>query len=170
MQGNEEMTRSERTAASWQVEVVVAVILALVALLVMGDSWRIGMGWAPDGPQTGFFPFYVGLILLAAALVTLVANLRPASRDDANFVDRPALRSVLAVLLPAIGYVVALRWLGIYVASAALILFFMRVYGRHRVLTGLGVGVGVSLALFMLFEVWFLVPLPKGPLEAALGF
>ena len=34
----------------------------------------------------------------------------------------------------------------------------------------LAVGIGVPLALFLMFERWFLVPLPKGPLEALLGF
>ncbi len=166
----QDIAGGERTAATWQVEVAVAGALALVALLVLADSWRIGIGWGAEGPQAGFFPFYVGLILLAASATTLVANLLPSLRDGANFVERTALRRVLAVLLPTVAYVVLVRWLGIYVASALLILFFMRVHGRHAFATAAAVALGVPVALFALFELWFLVPLPKGPLETALGF
>lgn len=160
----------ERTAATWQVEVAVAGALAAVALLVLADSWRIGIGWGAEGPQAGFFPFYVGLILLASSAFTLAGSFLPSVRDGTTFVDRTALRGVLAVLIPAVLYVAAVGWIGIYVASALLILFFMRAYGRHRFATAAAVSVGVAVALFALFELWFLVPLPKGPLEDALGF
>ncbi len=166
----QDIASGERTAATWQVEVAVAGALAAVALLVLVDSLRIGIGWGAEGPQAGFFPFYVGLILLAASGTTLVRNILPSLRDGANFVDRTALRSVLAVLVPAVVFVVAVRWLGIYVSSALLILFFMRAYGRHGFATAVAVGFGVPVVLFALFELWFLVPLPKGPLETALGF
>jgi hypothetical protein len=31
------------------------------------------------------------------------------------------------------------------------------------------VSVAVNVVFFLMFEIWFKVPLPKGPLEAALG-
>lgn len=160
----------ERTAAVWQVEVVVAALLALVAVVVIADSLRIGIGWSFEGPQAGFFPFYVGLILLLASGTTLVANLLPRLRDRDNFVDRSALRRVASVLVPAILFVAAAKWLGIYLAAALLILFFMRVHGGYNPAVAAASGAVAAVALFALFELWFLVPLPKGPIEAALGF
>lgn len=165
-----EVLTGERTMATWQVELVVATGLALVALAVIVDSVRVGIGWGAEGPQAGFFPFYVGLILLLASSTTFALNLRPGRRDRANFVDRTAVGRVLAVLIPLVIHVVAVRWLGLYVASALLIMFFMRIHGRFGVVTCVGVAIGLMVALFALFELWFLVPLPKGPLETALGF
>ncbi|MFL5337447.1 MAG: tripartite tricarboxylate transporter TctB family protein [Geminicoccaceae bacterium] len=71
--------------------------------------------------------------------------------------------------MPTIVYVAAIGWLGIYLASALLIAAFMRVFGRYGYLLCGGLGVAIAVALFLMFEIWFQVPLPKGPLEAALG-
>lgn len=160
----------ERTAAVWHVEVAVAALLALVAVVVIVDSVRIGIGWSYEGPQAGFFPFYVGLILLGASTTTFVANLLPALRDRDSFVDRTSLWRVLAVLFPAILFIVAANWLGLYLAAALLILFFMRVHGGYGLPISIAAGLVLALFLFALFELWFLVPLPKGPIEAALGY
>lgn len=160
----------ERTAARWQVEVAVAVLLAAVGGFVIYDSLKVGIGWGFEGPQSGFFPFYIGLILTGASLVTLVTNLIPAFQDQENFVEGKALRGVLAVVIPTIVFVVAVGWLGIYVSAALLIAFFMRIHGRYEIWRIAAVALGVTVALFFIFEVWFVMPLPKGPLEAALGY
>jgi hypothetical protein len=159
-----------RLAAVWQVDLTVAVILAIVGVVVMLDSLRIGNGWAPDGPQAGFFPFYVGLLLTGGAGVTVLTNLLPLRRDFDVFVEAAAFRRVLAVLLPTVAYVIGVELLGIYVSSALLIALFMRLFGQYGYAAGLGLGIAVSIVLFACFELWFLVPLPKGALEAALGF
>ena len=161
----------ERAVATWPVELVVAGLLAGIAVLVMADSWRVGIGWGLEGPQAGFFPFYVGLILFGAAGTTLVGSLLPASRDQSGtFVDRVGFGRVLSVFVPTVVFVVAVNWLGLYVAAAALIAFFMWRHGAFPPAWSLGLGVAIALVVFVTFEVWFLMPLPKGPLEAALGY
>lgn len=151
-------------------EVAVALLLAALAVVVIADSVRVGIGWADDGPRSGYFPFYIGLLLLGAALAVLLAQWRGRRADDAGFADREQLRRVWSVLLPMAVFVALIKPLGLYVASAALIGWFMRRHGKHRVATTLAVSIGVPLVLFLVFERWFLVPLPKGPLEAMLGF
>jgi hypothetical protein len=59
---------------------------------------------------------------------------------------------------------------GLYLASIALIAWFMLRHGRYRILPTAAVSVGVPLLAFLVFERWFLVPLPKGPVETLLGF
>jgi hypothetical protein len=151
-------------------EIVVALLLIVVAAIVMMDSRRIGAGWVdPDGPQAGYFPFRIGVIMALASFVTLAQNIF--ARDGRRpFVDRHAVGQVLIVLIPAAVYVLVLDYIGIYVASAIYIAAFMLYMGRYRVITSVAVGIGVSIALFFMFEIWFLVPLPKGPLEEMLGF
>ena len=162
-------TAEGRLAAVWQVDLAVAAVLAAIGAIVMVDSLRVGVGWAAEGPQAGFFPFYVGLLLTAGAAATILRNLLSAARDVDVFVEAAGFRRVLAVLLPSVAYVAAVRWLGIYVASALLIAAFMRVFGRYGYPACAGLGVAISVALYLMFEAWFLVPLPKGPLEDALG-
>jgi hypothetical protein len=136
----------------------------------MWDSYRIGMGWASDGPEGGYFPFYVALIMFVSSAVTFVANMVTGTHDWSNFVERSQLMLVLKVLVPTIVYVILIGYIGIYVASAIFIAFFMIWLGRYPVYKVAPVALLVPLVLFMMFEVWFLVPLPKGPLETALGY
>jgi putative tricarboxylic transport membrane protein len=149
----------------------IAVSLAFFALgaLVVFDSRRLGAGWADDGPQAGYFPFYVGLIICASAVFNLVRALRMRPERDIGFVEVGQLRLVLSVLIPAIAYVAVIGWLGIYAASAAFVAFFMRWLGKYGWWKLAAVAVGNSVFFFLVFEIWFKVPLPKGPLEAWLG-
>lgn len=147
---------------------VAAAIMSLGAL-VMYDNWQLGARWAADGPQAGYFPFYVGLLMLISSAIVFVRAL-VARKPRKHFVDPARFRSVLALLVPAIIYVAVTALVGIYVASAIFLAYFMRVLGRYRWRTVAVIAVGLPVALFLVFEMWFLVPLPKGPLEVWLGY
>jgi putative tricarboxylic transport membrane protein len=153
------------------VEIVVAALLFLLGLIVVRDTYRIGIGWGAEGPQAGYFPFYVGAILcLAAAWVLVQAILADAANAQARFVSTGQLKHVLAVFVPSAVFVAAIYLVGIYLAAALYIGAVMRWQGRYRMLTVVAVSVGVPLFLFFMFEIWFLVPLPKGPIESWFGY
>lgn len=160
----------QATVPTRYAELVVAAILMAVAVLVMWDSNRIGRGWAFDGPEAGYFPFYVGLILFISSLFTFARNLSVRGAGAGNFVGRTQLALVLKVLIPSAVFVMLIDSLGIYVSATLFIAFFMWWLGRYPVRKIVPIAVLVPMALFVLFETWFLVPLPKGPLETALGF
>ena len=151
-------------------EMAVALGLVLLALLVIVDSLRVGIGWADDGPRSGYFPFFIGLILLAAGGFIAVSTLFTWRGSNAVFARRDELLPVFAMLIPMVVYVLAMVWLGIYLPSAVLIAYFMRRHGKFAWPSTVAVSAGVPLAFFLVFEKWFLVPLPKGPIEAMLGF
>jgi hypothetical protein len=148
-------------------EIAMAVLFFAAGALVVSDSVRLGIGWADDGPRAGYFPFYVGLLICIAALVN-GARAMLVSRDK-TFVEVGQLKLVLTVLVPTAVYVATVSWIGIYVSSAVLIGMFMRWLGKYAWWKVLAVSVGTSVALFLVFELWFQVPLPKGPLENMLG-
>ena len=150
-------------------EIVVSALFLLVGALVMYDSQRLGASWGPDGPRPGYFPFYVGLLIALSALINLVRGLMIRPEKDKPFVLTGQLRMVLTVLVPAVVYAAAIGWIGIYVASTLFIAFFMRWLGKFAWWKVAAVSVGASVVFFFIFERWFLVPLPKGPLEAMLG-
>jgi hypothetical protein len=151
-------------------ELTVAVLLMVFAGGVIADSLRVGIGWAPDGPRSGYFPFYIGLLLLLASGTTAISTLLHWKRSNPAFATRSALALVISVLVPMIVYVVAISFLGIYVASALLIGYFMRRHGNFGWLFSVSISVAVPIVFFLVFERWFLVPLAKGPLEQLLGF
>lgn len=161
---------SQSTMTTRSMELVVSGFFMAVACLVMYDSVRVGSGWASDGPRAGYFPFYVGLIMFMASAATFLVNLLGRTPNLSNFVERSALRLVLKVLAPTVVYLGVMYFLGIYVASALYIGLFMMWLGKYSIAKTVPVALLIPLVLFWLFEIAFLIPLPKGPLEAALGF
>ncbi len=149
-------------------DLTTAVLLAAGAVLVIWDSFRLGIGWGTDGPKSGFFPFWLAVFMLGALLGICVQALR--RTDGLAFVTRVQLPPVLKTLVPAVGYVVIMPGTGLYVASALYMGVYMRWIGRYSWLAVVAIGVGFPVATFVVFEQWFLVPLPKGPLEAWLGY
>lgn len=151
-------------------DIVVALFFLVLAAIILVDSNRLGFGWKEDGPAAGYFPFYIGVVIAGASLVNLVRAILDKSKADDVFVTKPAFRQVLAVLIPLCVYVLFVAWIGIYIASAVYIALFMWYFGRYSLAKGAAIGVAVSLVLFVMFEIWFLVPLPKGPIEDFFGF
>ena len=140
----------------------------LLGSVVLFDAVRLGIGWGTDGPKSGFFPFWLTVILIVACGIIILQTFWRSSRDV--FVTREQLGPVLKVLWPATAMVVLTHFVGLYVASALYIGFYMRWVGRHSWLAVVVLSIGIPVATFLTFEQWFLVPMPKGPLEAWLGY
>jgi putative tricarboxylic transport membrane protein len=154
------------------VDAVTSLLLAGVGVAAMWDSNRIGAGWGAEGPQSGYFPFWIGAVLLAASLgnLALAARARGGAEGGGLFVTWPQLRLVLSVLLPTAVYVAAIPFAGLYLSSAALVAWFMIRLGGFRWWVAAAAGVATALVAFVVFEIWFLVALPKGPVETWLGY
>jgi len=152
------------------VDALTALAIFLIGVVMMVDNYRIGAGWASDGPESGYFPFRIGAILCIASVWVFLRSLFGKQRQREVFVPWERFRLVLMVLLPTGVYVLATQLVGIYVASAIFIAAFMRVMDKYGWLKTVLVGAGVSVTMFWMFEVQFMVPLPKGPLEALFGY
>ena len=151
------------------VELGVTLAMALFALIVIAGSMQVGIGWGAEGPQAGFVPFYVGLLILGSSVINFGAAVSERS-DGRQFAEWGQLGKVMAMLVPTATYVALVPWIGIYAASALLIAVFMRWLGHYGWSMVAAISLGVPLATFLIFERWFLLPLPKGPIEAYLGF
>jgi hypothetical protein len=154
------------------VEVVVAFIIMALGIVVVYNSIELGAGWSTDGPGPGYFPFYIGLILTISGGAIIFQTLGAKEKDRSIFVQGDELKRVLSVLIPAAVYVLAILVVGIYVASAIYIALFMVVLGKFSVFKSVLIGLAVNTVFFLMFEVWFKVPLYKGMLEplAFLGY
>jgi putative tricarboxylic transport membrane protein len=150
-------------------DVVCGLTLLGVALVVLGEGLRLGTGWGTDGPEPGFFVFYLGVVLAASAGGVVVQAWRRGP-DGRRFVDRTQLRTVAKVFVPAVLMVAFTHLVGLYVSGALYTAGYMRWIGRHSWPLTVLVAAGIPATAFLIFEVWFLVPLPKGPLEALLGY
>jgi hypothetical protein len=160
----------ERIALRYKTaELAVAVFFILLGAIVIYDSARLGAKWGSDGPQAGYFPFYLGVIICISSGITFVRGLSIPADKNSAFVEVEQLKLVLSVLIPSAVYVALVGWLGIYLPSALFVALFMRWLGKYPWWLVALVSIGNSVVFYLIFEVWFLVPLPKGPLEAWLG-
>lgn len=149
------------------VEIGVVAFMTLFGAIVIVGSLQVGIGWGLEGPQAGFFPFYLGLLIIISSAVNFVQIMM--ARSDALFAEWGQLRRVLAVVVPTTIYVALIPYAGIYVASALLIAAFMKWLGRYGWSLIVAISVGVPIATYLMLEKWFLIPLPKGPIEDFLG-
>jgi putative tricarboxylic transport membrane protein len=149
-------------------DIVTAAVLMLLGGVVLYDAVRLGIGWGTDGPRSGFFPFWLSVVMVVTCLVVLVQAARRVSPRP--FTTPGQARPVLKVLLPAAAMVVLMQVTGLYVAAAVYVGFYMRWIGHHRWATVVAIAVSIPVVTFVIFETWFLVPMPKGPLEAWLGY
>ena len=163
-----EQTRGKGSGPSQhQVEIGATIAMALFGLIIIGGSIQVGIGWGAEGPKSGFFPFYLGVAIVGASAINLMAAL--ASRSDRLFAEWGQLRQVMAVVIPSTIYVAIIPWTGIYISSVLLIAVFMIWLGRYSVQFSAFIAVAVIVATYLTFEKWFLVPLPKGPIEDYFG-
>jgi hypothetical protein len=151
------------------VDVVVSLLLLAIAITLGFDNWRTGAGWESTGPQSGYFPFYLSVILGGASLYGLVAAFLSRTEASESFVTRAQLRRVMAVFVPTLLFVLVMQFLGLYVASFLLISAFMRLVGKIAWWKSLLTAFVFTAAMFVTFDVAFDVIMPKGPLEAAFG-
>lgn len=161
---------SPAVTSNRSVEIVVSLLLVGLAALLGYDNWRTGISWDSTGPQAGYFPFYLCVILGGASLYGIVAALRDRTTATETFVTRAQLRRVLQVFVPTLLFCLAMQFLGLYVASFLLTAGFMRIIGRIAWWKSLLTAFIFTAAMFVTFDIAFDVIMPKGPLEAAFGY
>ncbi|GIQ74311.1 tripartite tricarboxylate transporter TctB family protein [Bradyrhizobium sp. RD5-C2] len=161
---------SPAVVSTGAVDVIVSLLLLALALVLGWDNWRTGASWDSTGPQPGYFPFYLSVILGAASLYGLGAAFVSRREAAETFVTRAQLRRVMAVFVPTFLFCVATQYLGLYVASFLLIAGFMRLVGKIALWKSLLTAFVFTAAMFVTFDIAFDVIMPKGPLEAAFGY
>ncbi len=158
-------SQPRRGVPTYLVEAVVAVVILAIGAVVIFESRKLGSGWSSDGPGAGYFPFYIGLIMAISGAGVLLQSVFGKGRSHEIFVDSEQLGRVMSVLLPAALYVLAIAFVGLYVASAVYIALFMIILGKYSPVKSVVAALVIVTVFFFMFEVWFKVPLYKGSLD-----
>jgi hypothetical protein len=165
----DEEDKSPAVAGRRTVESATLAIVLAFAVLMAWDNWRTGIRWESTGPQAGYFPFYVSLIMAGACLWGLALEVVRRARPDGPFVRRNAFKRVMQVFVPTLVFVPVTQYLGIYVSSFILIAGFMWWIGKIKPWICLVTALVFAAAMFVTFDVAFDVIMPKGPVEQMLG-
>lgn len=161
---------SPAVASSGTVEIVVCLALLALAATLGYDNWRTGISWDSTGPEPGYFPFYLSIILAGGSLYGLMVAFLGRRAVRETFVTRAQARRVMAVFVPTLLFCLVTQFLGLYVASFFLITGFMRMVGKIALWKSLLTAFLCTAMMFVTFDIAFDVIMPKGPLEAAFGY
>ena len=160
---------SPAVADTRSVDILVSLLLLALAAMLGYDNWSTGIAWDSTGPQAGYFPFYLSVILAGASFYGLVIAFLARKEASEVFVTRAQLRRVMLVFVPTALFCLATQYLGLYVASFLLIAGFMRTVGKIALWKSLLTAFIFTAIMFVTFDIAFDVIMPKGPLEAAFG-
>src|SRR5437764_8521287 len=106
-------------------DAVTSLLLLALAVTLGWDNWRTGVSWDSTGPQPGYFPFYLSVILGGASVYVLVTSFLSRRAAAETFVTRAQLRRVMAVFVPTVPFCLSSQVLGLSVASFLLLAAFM---------------------------------------------
>jgi hypothetical protein len=153
-------------------DIICAGVILCLGILVMYDSIRLNIGWGMNGPEPGFYPFIMSLIVVIGSLmvINLAVGRKGVSQSDKPFFPEGSKKPVLNVIIPAVVMVILTEYVGLYLAAGLYLAFYMRWIGRHRWGTVILISVIVPLSTYVVFDMVFLVPTPKGSLEGIIGF
>lgn len=153
-------------------DIVTAAILLGIGLLILLDCIRLGVGWGMEGPRAGFWPFLMALGMVLGSVVILVQAVqrKGVAKSDKPFIPREAIKPVLQCAIPAAAMVVLTEFIGLYIAAGLYLAVYMRWIGRHSWVTVLILSIGIPMASYIVFDKFFLIPMPEGSLKGLLGF
>lgn len=145
-------------------EIWVSLAFVSLGVIVIADSIRLGFMWGMSGPESGFFPFYLGVGVVISSLIVFFNAFTQYKKAGAGKPLMPpgAIKPILWVLLPSTAMVVITEFVGLHIAAALYVAFYMRVIGKIRWVTTLLVGIIAPLSLYIIFDKLFLIPLPQG--------
>lgn len=153
-------------------EIICAVIIMCIGILVVYDSVRLNIGWGMNGPDPGFFPFILGMIVVIGCIYTIAQAIarKGIAKSDKPFIPKGALKPILNVIIPASLMVLLTEYIGLYISAGLYMAVYMRWIGRNRWTTVLILSISIPLITYFVFDKVFLIPMPKGSLEGIIGF
>ncbi len=165
MEQSQEADRDGESVITYRtVEYIVAAVVLAVSILFLYGSYIVGIGWGIVGPQSGWYPFYVTLIIALCSIATIIKTLRTprGGKLEQTFIERGQLKRVLLVLVPAALFVLGMELIGIYYAGTIYIALFMRYIGKYPWWRAWLLAIVINIIFFIMFEIWFAVPLYRG--------
>jgi putative tricarboxylic transport membrane protein len=137
----------------------------IVGAVVCVDSIRTGIGTFRS-PRSGFFPFWLGVILIILALALLIVNRFQEEKGKITDLWKGTKwsRVVLVITLTLI-YSFLLNTLGFLITTFLLMSILLCVEEREGIWVKIAVALFIVLASYVIFHSWLKVPLPKGILN-----
>ena len=164
------MKKAEIIMASFWAALSVAILFEIQVI----PFTKQPIGWAKGlGPQAGWFPFWLAVIMLICSLIVLIPKVLQAVREglgeDTTFVSVEGFKALMNAFLPMLIYVITIPWLGFYLGSTIYLIYYIRMVGKHSWTLSLFTGIIFSVSVFLIFEKALKLTLAKGFIEPILN-
>lgn len=145
----------------------VSIVLMGLGLYVIVQSLALSY-YTPVGPGPGFFPFWLGLLLIllsAASVIASFVSKMPVLFED-MIIPEPSAGAQMAINFVMVGFfALTVVPLG-FVLSMFVVLLVLLLVNRVHVLMALAVALGGGLGASYAFSNWLHVYLPPAPYGA----
>jgi putative tricarboxylic transport membrane protein len=137
-----------------------AVFGAAVAIF---SATRLGFG-SKSEIGSGFFPFIIGVVLVAAGLISGISSVR--RRDNMTGGElqlaQNSVRRVVYTVIAYIAWLLLTPFLGYVPATFPVSIALAKTMGLERWVWPIVLSLAITLSLYLLFDVFFYVDLPRG--------
>jgi hypothetical protein len=147
------MRRGERRAAAF---------LLFIGVAGATLAYQLGFGTLHH-PGSGFFPFWLSLILAVVSFIHILAQWGPDSEAVSLWSKEVLIRPITAAAVLFL-YALSIGWIGFFSSTFLLFLTWLIAVEREKWLTIGLVSILGTLSLYVIFIVFLKVPLPKGSL------
>lgn len=144
-------------------DLFVALLLLAFGVAVVIQAKSVGAGWIRGRPEAGFIPYWLGIALISLCLFVLAQTLwRWKRTGEPFFTNSEGMWSVVKVASTALLALPLIYYAGFYAASAIYLLIYTRWVGKHRWHSTVLISIGIPVGLYIVFERWLLILLPRG--------
>ena len=135
-------------------------LLMVLSVVIMIVSLRYGFG-ALRRPGPGLYPFFIGVFLiLPFSIILFISGLK--SKKSEPLFDQYGLRRILLMILTFILWIIAMPYLGYVIVTFVATCCFCKVMKLEGWLKPLALSVGTALFIYLLFDYWLYIDLPRG--------
>lgn len=145
-------------------QIIVGFFFVAIGIIVIVDAVRLGFRWGSSGPESGFFPFYLGVGTLICSAVVLSKGFKEFKKEGSGerLIPEGALKPILWVLIPSTMMIILTEFVGLHIAAMIFLAFYMRAVGKIGWITVALVSILLPISLYVVFDKLFLIPLPTG--------
>jgi hypothetical protein len=145
---------------------ITSVLFMILSVIIMIECARLGFGWEEmSGPQAGFVPFYLALLMLLASIfIFYLAWKEGPKEDDTFFINREGMMEAVKIAATTLLFSILIIYAGVYFAMLIYAPVFVRFVGKHNWPTVIMFTIGVTLAIYFGMEVGLKIPLPRSPM------
>ena len=146
-------------APKFRLETLFVFFLLVLGLVISIISWGYGFG-SLGRPGPGLYPFFIGVAISVFSLFILISELR--SETSKSLLDKAGAKTLVFMTLTFCLWIVAMPLLGYVVVTLLATYAFCKVMKLEGWWKPLAVSGGTALFIYLLFDYWLYIDLPRG--------